>query len=66
MNRSRGEKFEWSKGLRIEYRDNIYDPHEGKRLAFSIEDAHTMGGDFKFTKYTVDTRYYFRGGGELE
>ena len=51
-------------GRIFDNRDNIYDPHEGKRLAFSIEDAHALGGDFKFTKYTIDTRYYFRGGGE--
>jgi len=45
-------------------RDNIYDPHEGKRLAFSIENSEGLGGDFGFVKYTVDTRYYYRGGGE--
>ncbi len=42
-------------------RDNIYDPHEGKRNSFSIEQA-SFGGDFKFTKFSTDYRYYFRQG----
>lgn len=45
-------------------RDNIYDPHEGKRMAYSLEWAGGMGGDFDFTKVTADWRYYYRGGGE--
>lgn len=45
-------------------RDNIYDPHEGKRIGYSVEWAGCMGGDFDFTKWTADWRYYFRAGGE--
>ena len=45
-------------------RDNIYDPHEGKRMAYSVEWAGGLGGDFDFTKFTADWRYYFRAGGE--
>ncbi len=44
-------------------RDNMYDPHEGKRIGYSIEWAG-MGGDFSFTKFTADYRYYFRAGGQ--
>ena len=40
-------------------RDNIYDPHEGKRNSYTIEYAG-LGGDFDFTKYSVDYRYYYR------
>ena len=45
-------------------RDNVYDPHEGKRIAYSVEWAGGLGGDFDFTKFTADWRYYFRAGGE--
>ncbi len=45
-------------------RDNIYDPHEGKRTSYSIEHAGFMGGDFDFTKFSADWRYYYRGGGQ--
>ena len=45
-------------------RDNVYDPHEGKRTSYTIEHAGFMGGDFDFTKITTDFRYYYRGGGE--
>ena len=45
-------------------RDNIYDPHEGKRIGYRVEWAGGMGGDFDFTKWTADWRYYFRAGGE--
>ncbi len=45
-------------------RDNIYDPHEGKRTSYSIEHAGFMGGDFDFTKLSADWRYYYRGGGQ--
>ena len=45
-------------------RDNIYDPHEGKRIGYSVEWAGGMGGDLDFTKWTADWRYYFRAGGE--
>lgn len=45
-------------------RDNVYDPHEGKRIGYSVEWAGGMGGDFDFTKWTAGWRYYFRAGGE--
>lgn len=45
-------------------RDNVYDPHEGKRIGYSVEWAGGMGGDFDFTKWTADWRYYYRAGGE--
>ena len=45
-------------------RDNVYDPHEGKRIGYSVEWAGGMGGDFDFTKGTADWRYYYRAGGE--
>ena len=51
-------------GRVLDSRDNIYDPHEGKRISYSIEHAGFMGGDFDFTKFTVDYRYYYRAGGE--
>ncbi len=40
-------------------RDNIYDPHEGKRNSYSIERSG-FGADFSFTKFAVDYRYYYR------
>lgn len=42
-------------------RDNVNDPHEGKRNSYSIEWAG-LGGDFDFTKYSADLRYYYRMG----
>ena len=51
-------------GRIFDSRDNVYDPHEGKRIAYSVEWAGGMGGDFDFTKWTADWRYYFRAGGE--
>ena len=42
-------------------RDNVNDPHEGKRNSYSIEWAG-IGGDFDFTKYSADFRYYYRMG----
>lgn len=51
-------------GRIFDSRDNVYDPHEGKRMAYSIEWAGGLGGDFDFTKFTADWRYYFRAGGE--
>jgi len=51
-------------GRIFDNRDNVYDPHEGKRLSFSVENSKGLGGDFSFLKCTVDTRYYFRAGGE--
>lgn len=50
-------------GRIFDSRDNIYDPHEGKRIGYSLEYAG-LGGDFDFTKFTADYRYYYRGGGE--
>ena len=38
-------------------RDNIYDPHAGKRNSYTFEWAG-LGGDFKFEKITVNYRYY--------
>ena len=51
-------------GRVLDSRDNVYDPHEGKRISYSIEHAGFMGGDFDFTKLTADYRYYYRAGGE--
>ena len=42
-------------------RDNVNDPHEGKRNSYSVEWAG-LGGDFDFTKYSADWRYYYRMG----
>lgn len=50
-------------GRVFDSRDNIYDPHEGKRIGYSVEWAG-LGGDFDFTKFTGDWRYYYRAGGE--
>lgn len=50
-------------GRIFDSRDNIYDPHEGKRISYSVEWAG-LGGDFDFTKFTADYRYYYRAGGE--
>ena len=36
-------------GRVFDSRDNIYDPHEGKRIGYSVEWAG-LGGDFDFTK----------------
>lgn len=43
-------------------RDNVYDPHEGKRISYSFEWAGFMGGDFDFRKLSAEWRYYFRAG----
>ncbi|MDY4919616.1 MAG: BamA/TamA family outer membrane protein [Phascolarctobacterium sp.] len=51
-------------GRVFDSRDNVYDPHEGKRMAYSVEWAGGLGGDFDFTKFTADWRYYYRAGGE--
>ncbi len=51
-------------GRIFDSRDNIYDPHEGKRIGYSLEWAG-LGGDFDFTKVTADYRYYYRGGVKL-
>ncbi len=63
----RAENFGTTRSITLgriyDSRDNVYDPHEGKRTAYSIEWA-SFGGDFDFVKYTADWRYYFRAGGE--
>ncbi len=51
-------------GRIFDSRDNVYDPHEGKRIAYSVEWAGGLGGDFDFTKFTADWRYYYHAGGE--
>lgn len=38
-------------------RDNVFDPHSGKRNAYMFEWAG-LGGDFKYEKISVDYRYY--------
>ncbi len=38
-------------------RDNVFDPHAGKRNAYTFEWAG-LGGDFKFEKLSVNYRYY--------
>ncbi len=38
-------------------RDNVFDPHAGKRNAYTFEWAG-LGGDFKFEKISVNYRYY--------
>lgn len=66
-NERRKENFGTTRSLTFgriyDSRDNVYDPHEGKRMAYSVEWAG-LGGDFDFTKFTADWRYYFRAGGE--
>lgn len=42
-------------------RDNIYDPHAGKRNSYTFEWGG-FGGDFKFEKISVDYRYYLPQG----
>lgn len=42
-------------------RDSIFNPHGGKYRSFTIEHAG-FGGDFKFTKYSTDFRYYIPQG----
>ena len=42
-------------------RDYIFNPHGGKYRSFTVEHAG-FGGDFKFTKYSTDFRYYFPHG----
>lgn len=64
----RAENFGTTRSLTLgrvyDSRDNVYDPHEGKRIGYSVEWAGGMGGDFDFTKWTADWRYYYRAGGE--
>lgn len=38
-------------------RDNVFDPHAGKRNSYTFEWAG-LGGDFKFEKLSVNYRYY--------
>jgi outer membrane protein insertion porin family len=44
-------------------RDNVFDPHSGKRNSYTFEWAG-LGGDFNFEKVTVDYRYYLKAGGQ--
>ncbi len=64
----RAENFGTTRSITLgrvfDSRDNIYDPHEGKRIGYSVEWAGGLGGDFDFTKWTADWRYYYRAGGE--
>jgi len=64
----RKENFGTTRSITIgrvfDSRDNVYDPHEGKRIGYSVEWAGGLGGDFDFTKFTADWRYYYRAGGE--
>ena len=64
----RAENFGTTRSLTFgrvyDSRDNVYDPHEGKRIGYSVEWAGGLGGDFDFTKWTADWRYYYRAGGE--
>lgn len=64
----RKENFGTTRSITIgrvyDSRDNVYDPHEGKRIGYSVEWAGGLGGDFDFTKWTADWRYYYRAGGE--
>ena len=39
-------------------RDNYVDPHLGLFTNFALEHAGWLGGDFNFSKYSVDTRKY--------
>jgi outer membrane protein insertion porin family len=40
-------------------RDNVFDPHAGKRNSYTFEWAG-LGGDFKFEKISVNYRYYLK------
>lgn len=51
-------------GTVFDSRDNVYDPHEGKRMSYSLEWGGAFGGDFDFVKLSTDYRYYYRAGGE--
>lgn len=51
-------------GTVFDSRDNVYDPHEGKRMSYSVEWGGAFGGDFDFVKLSTDYRYYYRAGGE--
>ena len=42
-------------------RDNIYDPHHGKRNSYTFEIGG-FGGDFSFRKLSADYRYYWELG----
>ncbi len=61
----RAENFGTTRSLTFgrvyDSRDNVYNAHEGKRMAYSFEWA-AFGGDFDFRKLTADWRYYCRAG----
>lgn len=42
-------------------RDNVFDPHHGKRNSYTFEFAG-FGGDFNYKKLSVDYRYYWELG----
>ena len=52
-----GETRSITLGHVYDSRDNIFNPRGGKYRSFSVEQAG-FGGDFKFTKYSADFRYY--------
>lgn len=64
----RAENFGTTRSLTVgtvfDSRDNVYDPHEGKRMSYSVEWGGAFGGDFDFVKLSTDYRYYYRAGGE--
>ena len=44
-------------------RDNIFNPTEGHRSSIAAEFAGGfLGGDFTYSKYTLENRYYFKVG----
>jgi len=44
-------------------RDNVFSPTEGNRVSLTTEFAgKSLGGDFNFNKYTVETRNYLKVG----
>jgi outer membrane protein insertion porin family len=46
-------------GLVHDTTDSLLFPTEGHRLMASVEQAGAMGGDYTFTKFTVDGRQYW-------
>lgn len=48
-------------GRYLDSRDNIYDPREGKRIGYYVEQSG-LGGDFRFTKVEGNWRYYYKSG----
>jgi outer membrane protein insertion porin family len=46
-------------GLLRDTTDSVLFPTEGYRLSGSVEQAGALGGDYTFTKFTVDARKYW-------